>query len=253
MQVKHGQRLGQNFIADPYYLDRILSVAELNCSDIVLEIGTGYGDLTERLCKISDKVISYEIDRRLFSLAKERLSSCTSLVLVNGNGLKCDYFFNKIVSNLPYAISKDFIYWLMEKDIISATVILQKDFVEKLLAQPKAKNFRALSVIAQLSFKISVFDEVPPEAFNPIPKVYSSIVKFEPVNPQVINIRLRKQINLLFTFRGKKVNSVLKRLLKKPYDLPREVDLIRDERIEHLPPKSFLTLGNFLLSSVKAD
>lgn len=251
--MKHGRRLGQNFIADPYYLDRILSVAELKCDDTILEIGTGYGDLTERLCKISDKVISYEIDRRLFSLAKERLSSCTNLVLVNGNGLKCDYSFNKLVSNLPYAISKDFIYWLMEKDIMSATVILQKDFVEKLLAQPKAKNFRALSVITQLSFKISVFDEVPPEAFNPIPKVYSRIVKFEPVNPQVIDIRLRKQINLLFTFRGKKVNSVLKRLPQKPCAIPREVDLIRDERIEHLPPKSLLTLGNFLLSSVKAD
>lgn len=251
--MKYDRRLGQNFMTNPYYLDRILSIAELSGNDTILEIGTGYGDLTERLCKISGKVISYEIDRRLFSIAKERLSSYRNLVLVNGNGLKCDYFFNKIVSNLPYTISKDFVYWLLEKDYVSATVILQRDFVEKLLAQPKAKNYRALSVIAQLSFRISVFDDVPPESFHPIPKVYSCIIKFELLSPTVMNVRLRKQINQLFTFRGKKVNSVLKRLLQKPYSLPSKVELMKEERIEHLSPQSCLTLGNFLLSSVKAN
>lgn len=251
--MKYNRRFGQNFIANPYYLNRILSIAELKDNDTILEIGTGYGDLTEHLCKISHKVISYEIDRRLFYMAKDRLSSYKNLVLVNGNGLKCDYFFNKIVSNLPYNISKIFVYWLMENNFVSATVMLQKDFIEKLLAQPKVKNYRALSVIAQLSFRISVYDEVPPEAFYPAPKVYSCIVKFEPVNPPVVNIRLRKQINKIFTFRGKKVNFILKRLIQKPYFLPHEIELIKEERIEHLSPQSCLILGNFLLLSVKAN
>jgi len=251
--VKYNRWLGQNFMANPHYLDRILSIAELKDSDTILEIGTGYGDLTERLCKISYKIISYEIDRRLFSLAKNKLSSYKNLVLVNGNGLKCDYFFNKVVSNLPYTISKEFVYWLIEKNVVSATVMLQKDFIEKLLAQPKAKNYRALSVIAQLSFRISVYDEVPPKAFYPIPKVYSCIVKFEPVGHPIVNVRLRKQINQLFTFRGKKVNFILKRLLQKPYSLPSEIELMKEERIEHLSPPNCLVLGNFLLSSIKAN
>lgn len=246
--MKFRQRLGQNFMVDNHYLNRIMSIAAITPEDIVLEIGTGYGVLTELLCRKSGKVISYEIDKRLFLLAKKKLSNFKNLTLINGDGLKSTVKPTKIVSNLPYSISKAFIYWLVEKDFVSTTVTLQEDFVEKLLARPNSKSYRAISAICQLSFKISLYDRIPPEAFYPSPKVYSFITKIEPFKPMVLNRQLARQINQLFTFRGKKVDAVIRHYLKRSIPLGEDVTFLRGRRIQDLAPQECLTLAKFLLS-----
>ncbi|MGQ9781718.1 MAG: 16S rRNA (adenine(1518)-N(6)/adenine(1519)-N(6))-dimethyltransferase RsmA [Nitrososphaeria archaeon] len=247
--MKHKHRLGQNFMIDHYYLDRIILISAIKPDDIILEIGTGYGVLTERLCKESNRVISYEIDKRLFWLAKKKLSNFKNLTLVNGDGLKSTVKFTKVVSNLPYSISRAFIYWLMQRDFVSATVILQDDFLEKLLAEPNSRNYRAISVASQLSFKTLVYDRIPPEAFYPPPKVHSRIVKIEPIKPMVLDKQMTMQINQLFTFRGKKTYSVIKHYLGRSLILNRKIKLLREKRIQNLSPQECLTLIKFLFKS----
>jgi len=247
--MKHGQRLGQNFIVIPFYLERMVSIAEVGPSDVVLEIGTGYGDLTRLLCEKAQKVLSFEIDKKLYLQAKEKLASYKNLFLFNGDGLSCITNFNKIVSNLPYSISRKFIYWLASKTFQSATVMLQKDFVKKLTSQPGTKSYRAVSVISQLAFKFSLFDEVPPIAFHPVPKVHSVILKIEPVN-QPLNELLIKRINYLSTFRGKKVNTMLKHMSCTNLTNENGITSLKEKRIESLLPDEYLALAIFLSEKI---
>lgn len=248
--MNYNKKLGQNFIVNPFYLERLIFLSDVKPDDIILEIGTGYGELTKKLCEKANTVISYEIDKKLFKNSQRMLAKYNNLVLINGDALKTNYNFNKVVSNLPYYISKRFIYWLVTKSFTSATVTLQKDFVEKLIAQPSSKNYKAISVIAQLAFKISVYDIIPPTAFYPVPKVFSYIVKFEPKNQYILNESLIKNINLIFTFRGKKVRTVIKHLSKNNFyfynNLERECKNL-NERIENLTPNECLSIAKILL------
>ncbi|MEM3403557.1 MAG: rRNA adenine N-6-methyltransferase family protein [Nitrososphaeria archaeon] len=244
--MKHSQQLGQNFVVMPFYLERMLSIAEIAPSDIVLEIGTGYGCLTSLLCEKAKKVLSFEIDKKLYLYSKEKLSSYKNLLLFNADGLSCTEGFNKVVSNLPYSISKRFIYWLALKTFQSATVMLQKDFVKKIMSPPGTKHYRAVSVISQLAFKLSLFDEVPPVAFNPVPKVHSMILKIEPVNPPLLNEFLMRMINYLSTFKGKKVNAIIKKTPFTDLNDIKNISGLKEKRIETLSPDEYLMLATFL-------
>lgn len=245
--MNYNKRLGQNFVVNPFYIERLLLLSDVKPNDIVLEIGTGYGELTKRLCEKANTVISYEIDKKLFKESQKILAKYRNLILINGDALKTNYKFNKMVSNLPYYISKRFVYWLTSKSFSSATVTMQKDFVEKLITQPSSKNYKAISVIAQLAFKIDVYDKIPPTAFYPIPKVSSYIVKFEPKNQHILNDDLIKNINFLLTFRGKKVRAVIKHLNKNNFYTNLERNLNLDARVEHLTPQECFSIAKILL------
>lgn len=249
--MSYSKKLGQNFIVNPFYLERLVLLSDVKSDDIILEIGTGNGELTKKLCEKANTVISYEIDKKLFKNSQRMLAKYNNLILINGDALKTNYTFNKVVSNLPYYISKRFIYWLVTKSFTSATVTLQKDFVEKLIAQPSSKSYKAISVIAQLAFKINVYDIIPPTAFYPVPKVFSYIVKFEPKNQYILNKSLIKNINLIFTFRGKKIRTVIKHLSKNNFfynNLESEFkNLNLNERIENLTPHECFSIAKILL------
>ncbi|MGB9724938.1 MAG: 16S rRNA (adenine(1518)-N(6)/adenine(1519)-N(6))-dimethyltransferase RsmA [Nitrososphaeria archaeon] len=248
--MKSNKRLGQHFIVDPLYIERIISISEISSDDIVLEIGTGYGTLTKRLCEKAKIVISYEIDERLFDISQKLLKSYNNLILLNDNALKTKYSFNKIVSNLPYYLSKKFVYWLIKKSFTSATVTLQKDFVEKLISTPSSTNYKAISVVSQLAFNINIYDKIPPTAFHPPPKVYSYIVKFEPKSQVKLDDSQIKIINQIFTFRGKKIRSLIKHFYKnKIYKIKLNENKIfnLEKRVEDLHPLECLSLAKFLL------
>jgi 16S rRNA (adenine1518-N6/adenine1519-N6)-dimethyltransferase len=248
--LKYNKRLGQHFIVDPLYIERIISVSEISSDDVVLEIGTGYGVLTKRLCEKAKIVISYEVDKKLFEISQKLLKSYNNLILLNDDALKTEYSFNKIVSNLPYYISKKFVYWLTKKSFNIATVTLQKDFVEKLISTPSSKNYRAISVVAQLAFNINICDKIPPTAFYPPPKVYSYITKFEPKSQLILDDSQIKIINQIFAFRGKKVRSLIKHFYRdKFYKLNLNENKIFDlkKRVEELYPLECLSLAKFLL------
>ncbi len=248
--MKYNRHFGQNLMKSYYFIERILDISDIKHEDTILEIGAGEGDLTEGLCERAGKVISYEVDERLFLLAKKRLSKYKNLVLLNENGFKSTSCFNKIkiVSNLPYSQSRNFVFWLTERDFETATVVLQKEFVEKLISQPGVKSYRAISVISQLSFKMSTFDQIPPDAFFPPPKVYSYIVKFEALKSSLLDYRSRNLLRLCFSFKRKKIYSIIKYFSKDVSSLPDEIKSMKEKRIDHLSPRDCLALLGFLSS-----
>ncbi len=183
MQAK--KKFGQNFLKDDTVVAKIIQ--SMSCENALIEIGPGLGDLTTKLLEVTD-VKAYEVDNDLSVYLKDKFSDqidSGSFKLVeqdvleawSGGSLeKNDY---NIVANLPYYIATAIIL-LGLKDIKckSMTVMIQKEVALKFAASKGQKEFCALSVLAQSVADVNVLFDVPPCAFEPAPKVVSSVIKF---------------------------------------------------------------------------
>lgn len=212
--MRKRQKLGQHLLKDQNILDNILKSSNITNNDTVFEIGTGMGDLTEKLCLSAKKVISVEIDNYFFELAQVKLSKYKNLELIHGNGFKLNRNFDILVSNIPYSESRNFIEWLVYQKFKHSVVTVQKEFADKLLAQPGLHNYRAISVIAQACFQIQKLFNIKKRVFHPPPKVDSTVLLFVPKKVEAINPKIVSSLKTLFTFRGKIVSSALKIILK---------------------------------------
>ncbi|MBI2448201.1 ribosomal RNA small subunit methyltransferase A [Candidatus Microgenomates bacterium] len=179
----HRAKLGQNFLADGGVLRRIIEVAEIEPSDIVLEIGPGQGSLTYALCQKAKKVIAVEKDEKLFEYLQRKFSKVENLELVNGDilqYLKITKLQNyKIISNIPYYLTSFLLRTIsgMENKPSEMTFMVQKEVAERMCAQPPQMNLLALSVqmfaVAEIKFFVSK------KSFHPAPKVDSAVIKLE--------------------------------------------------------------------------
>ncbi len=181
--------LGQNFLTDDNILNDIISAADLNKDANVLEIGPGAGALTTRLAQNSKKVIAVEIDSSLIPMLTENLSEFDNVKIINQDILKIDLKkliqeeFNgeevRVVANLPYYITTPIIMKLLEENpgFVSITVMVQKEVADRLTAVPGGKNCGAVTYSVNYYCETEKVVDVPPEAFVPAPKVWSSVIK----------------------------------------------------------------------------
>lgn len=238
--------LGQHALVDLAVVDAMVEAAELRGDEVVYEIGTGSGVLTNRLCSLARRVISCEVDEALFSAALGRLNQ-TNLTLVKADGFDVDVEFDVFVSSLPYYCSSRFVRWLLGKKFNRAVVLLQKEFVEKLLAGVGERWYRAVSVLAQYSFDIKPVRDVPPDSFTPKPKVQSTIVVIKPKQNGTLSKVVIQAVYRLFALRNKKVSTALKMLTRKsdlgPLQL--QADLL-NKRIDELTPEEAVGLAKIL-------
>ncbi|MBI2126125.1 MAG: ribose ABC transporter permease [Thaumarchaeota archaeon] len=225
------RRLGQHFLDDQYTIGKMVELAEISPEDDVLEIGTGEGSLTRELCKKGAKVASFEVDSNLFSKLTSMLHFA-NLKLFNADALKSNPKFDVLVANLPYSRSEEFVGWLALRKFRRAVVMLQTDFVDKLLAT-SGRNYRAISIIAQYVFSIRKAMIVTRSLFRPPPKVSSSIVIIQRSGPQPTEEDLHA-IKYLWSFKGKTLRSAIKIISKKR--------VIAAEGILGLLPKRLIAL-----------
>ena len=181
--------LGQNFLTDDNILDDIIFAADLNNTTNVLEIGPGIGALTTRLAPRAKKVVAVEIDTSLIPTLTENLSMYDNTKIINNDILKIDLKklideeFNgeevRVVANLPYYITTPIIMKLLEENpgFSSITVMVQKEVAERLIALPGGKNCGAITYSVNYFCETEKVVDVPPEAFVPAPKVWSSVIK----------------------------------------------------------------------------
>jgi 16S rRNA (adenine1518-N6/adenine1519-N6)-dimethyltransferase len=196
--------LGQHMLVDRRVLAKIVSAANIK-NETVCEAGTGHGILTEELCKLAKKVISYEIDPSLYKQAQARLQF-QNLELVNADLFKAQVKFDVFVSNLPYSRSRDAFEWLATQSFGRAIVMVQQEFADKLAARPGVENYRAISALAAHCFAIEKLFNVRKESFEPPPTVESAVIKITPKN--MVRKETVKSLNLLFSKRNKKASSV---------------------------------------------
>lgn len=181
------KRFGQNFLRDQQVVAQILAAAELTLSDRVLEIGPGLGALTEQLLRQSGEVTIIELDRDLIARWQERDEP--RLTILAGDALKLDWQAAlspgplKLVANLPYNISSQIIFKVIEnRQLFSRLVLMfQKEVGERLRAEPGTKDYGIISVFTQLWFDVRRVCKVPPQAFKPAPKVDSVVLSFVPL------------------------------------------------------------------------
>ena len=174
--------LGQNFLQDPLALEEIVSAAEIQPTDTVLEIGPGLGSLTRYLAVSAKEVLAVELDENLIPPLKAVLAPYQNVHIIHGDILKLapkDLIAESnylVVANIPYYITSAVIRHLLESESNPRRIVLtiQKEVAQRICAQPGDMSLLALSV--QVYGKPRIAAHIPAEAFFPAPKVDSAVL-----------------------------------------------------------------------------
>tara|TARA_Y100000593_G_scaffold26060_1_gene51836 strand:+ start:1369 stop:2073 length:705 start_codon:yes stop_codon:yes gene_type:complete len=215
------KKLGQNFLNSKSIAKFIVDSATISKNNIVYEIGIGKGILTPYLCEQSKNVISVEKDLNLYEESKVKFSKIKNLKIIHGDGFKQNEKFDIFVSNLPYSESKKAIQWMLMEKFQHGIVMVQYDFAKKLLAHDNDR--KAISVLAQSGFEMKILKTIGKENFTPKPKINSSIMSF--TRKHTFSKELIRSVNLMFSFRRKKLQNIGKKL---------GLEIKSDQRLEEM-------------------
>lgn len=183
------KKFGQNFLIDEHVLNKIIRSAGVSKDDVVLEIGPGFGTMTQYLAENAKEVIAVEIDKTLIPILHETLAEYDNVTIINEDILKVDINAIameknggkpiKVVANLPYYITTPIIMGLFESHVPldNITVMVQKEVAERMQAGPGTKDYGALSLAVQYYAKPYIAANVPPNCFIPRPNVGSAVIR----------------------------------------------------------------------------
>ena len=247
------KRFGQNFLQDSRIIADIVQAVRPQPADIVVEIGPGLGAITEPLAAKLDCLHVCEIDRDIIGYLKTR-PYAGKLVIHEGDVLQFDFSSvpgrKKIVGNLPYNISTPLLFHLSRYagEVEDMHFMLQKEVVERMVAEPGSNDFGRLSVMLQYFFEMEKLLDVPPEAFSPAPKVDSAVVRLIPAKHRIGQAQDFGQFAALvkqaFHQRRKTIRNNLKGLADDN-DL-QAAGISPQERAEHIAPEKYVALANLL-------
>ena len=220
------KRFGQNFLTDHTVIGAIADAIHPQAADHIVEIGPGQGALTEYLVQSCGQLDVIELDRDLVPGLLAAYSIHPGFKLHSADALKFD-FANlaesgeqlRVVGNLPYNISTPLIFKLLENAAIIEDMhfMLQLEVVQRLAASPGSKAWGRLGIMAQYQCQVEHLFDVPPEAFDPPPKVQSAIVRLAPFKespwPECNEVQLRKVVQAAFAQRRKTLRNNLKGLI----------------------------------------
>ena len=212
------KRLGQNFLADRRVAARVVANAELSTSDTVLEPGPGYGTLTRLLEKQAGRVVAVEKDHRLAAHLRSEFKKSENVQVIEGDVLEIPLpSFNKVVGTPPYVLSSKLILFLTRKKFELASLVFQKEFGERLLAEAGTSDYGRLSIAAQRYLRIRAVMSIPAAAFRPRPKVDSVLLRISPndVSGTVSEDLFEELVRGLFNQRKRVVRSSFLHFLSK--------------------------------------
>jgi len=190
--------LGQNFLVDHHYTQRIVDAVSPRAGETIIEIGPGQGALTGLLVESGAQVVAIELDRELIPHLAARFAGRDNLRLIEADALTVDFCRQiapatsaRVVANLPYYISTPILQRLIEQRecIREMTVMLQREVVERITARPGGKEYGYLSVLVQFFCEAERLFDVPPGAFRPAPKVYSSVMRLRVRSQPAASVR----------------------------------------------------------------
>jgi 16S rRNA (adenine1518-N6/adenine1519-N6)-dimethyltransferase len=217
--------LGQNFLVDRNIISRIIASAHLLPGDNIVEIGPGRGALTTQLVENAGRLLLVEYDHLLAAQLTEQYQADPRVTVVDGDILEVDLETLlgsgsgdwKVVANLPYNISTQVLFRLMElRSRLSRMVLmLQKEVGERLIAQPDTADYGVTTVLLGLWFDIRREIKVPPGCFHPRPKVDSVVLSFVPLATPRVAVGseelFRRLVKGAFAMRRKTLHNCLKR------------------------------------------
>lgn len=247
--VKHvaRKRFGQHFLTDGAILDRIIAAIDPKVGESLVEIGPGLGAMTDPLVARCGRLTVIELDRDLAARLRKR----PELDVIEADVLQVDIAALaqqrgrrlRIVGNLPYNISTPILFHLLAavEHVVDQHFMLQKEVVDRMAAAPGNKDYGRLSVMLQWRYQIESVLDVPPESFEPMPRVDSAIVRMQPLAPSagVDATLLEELVRVAFSQRRKLLRNTLGRWLEArgfagAFDLQR--------RAEEVPVGDYLGL-----------
>ena len=257
------KKFGQNFITDTNLLQTICDDAEIGKNDEVLEIGVGAGTLTKILSQNAKKVVGYEIDKSLVDVLKFSLAGCENTEIIFKDFLKeessqiAKNFSEpfKVVANLPYYITTNIIFKLIEKDfaVKSLTLMVQKEVAERLVAKEGTKDYGTISAELGAIGEVKISRIVDRKMFYPEPNVDSAVINikidrnkyqiddwttFQNVVKASFSMRRKTLSNCFKSFFGMNIDNIKKLLA--------ELELSPNIRGEELSIEQFVKLSNLI-------
>lgn len=273
--IKANKNLGQNFLINEEVIDGIVDSAEIDESDLIIEIGPGLGTLTKRLLEKAGKVICVELDKNMMKILKDRFAFYDNLGILNQDILKTnlkqiieDEKKNgkikkaKIVANLPYYITTPIIMKLLEEklDLESITVMIQKEVADRLIAIPGEKNTGAITYTVFYYAESEKIIEVPNSSFIPEPEVTSEVIRLNirkepPVDVCDINLMFKIIKNAFMQRRKTLLNALCNTKIFKSKNQGMEIldniGLKENVRAEELSLEKFAELTDSLCDNSK--
>ena len=247
------KRFGQNFLTDQSIISSLIEAINPLQNQLIIEIGPGLGALTKPLLKKINHLHVVEIDRDIVSWMQNEYSSAT-LTIHNVDALKFDFTtFGeslRVVGNLPYNISTPILFHLLDNVscITDMHFMLQKEVVERMVASPSTPTYGRLSVMLQYHLAMEYLITVPPEAFEPAPKVESAFVRCVPhaTLPFIAKDQkhFAKIVMAAFGQRRKTLRNTLKGLLDDAGFTALGID--SQKRAENLSVADFVAIANYL-------
>lgn len=226
MEHRARKRFGQNFLHDQGVINGIVAAIRPREGQHLVEIGPGMGAMTEPLLDGCKEMDAIELDRDLIPGLRVQFAVQGGLTLHNADALKFDFCSLaaderplRVVGNLPYNISTPLIFHLLSQSrcIEDMHFMLQQEVVNRLAATPGGGDYGRLSVMVQYRCQVEKLFTVPPEAFDPPPKVHSAIVRLIPHATPPIQAKddqlLAQLVTQSFQQRRKTLRNNLKKLL----------------------------------------
>jgi 16S rRNA (adenine1518-N6/adenine1519-N6)-dimethyltransferase len=248
------KRFGQHFLTDAGVIDAIVAAIDPRPDEALVEIGPGLGAMTAPLLARCGRLTVIELDRDLAAKLRRdpRLEVIEADVLTVDFAALAEHAGRKlrVVGNLPYNISSPILFHLLPAAdrVVDQTFMLQKEVVERMAARPGSKDYGRLSVMLQWRYDIESLLDVPPEAFDPPPRVVSAVVRMQPLpgTGEVDAALLGELVTVAFSQRRKLLRHTLGRWLEARgthagFDLQR--------RAEEVPVAEYLALAARLSAS----
>ncbi|WP_127995793.1 16S rRNA (adenine(1518)-N(6)/adenine(1519)-N(6))-dimethyltransferase RsmA [Piscinibacter defluvii] len=242
------KRFGQHFLVDDGVIAAIVRAIDPRPGEAIVEIGPGLGALTQPLLERCGALTVVELDRDLAARLRKR----AGLEVVEADVLTVDFATLaqrlarplRVVGNLPYNISTPILFHLLGAvdRVADQHFMLQKEVVERMVAGPGGKDFGRLTVMLQWRYEIEPVLDVPPEAFDPPPRVDSAVVRMTPLRevPAVDAARLSEIVTVAFSQRRKLLRHTLGRWLEQ-HGQGAGFDLQR--RAEEVPVAEYVALA----------
>jgi 16S rRNA (adenine1518-N6/adenine1519-N6)-dimethyltransferase len=259
---KARKRFGQNFLQDQSVIDDIVAAFDPQPGQHLIEIGPGRAALTIPLLQQGDQLDVIELDRDLVPLLEARLAIYSHLTIHQADALTFNFqsLQNqqeklRIIGNLPYNITTPLLFHLLDQSdcIEDMFFMLQREVVERICAQPGTKRYGRLSIMVQYRCQAELLFIVPPEAFDPIPKVESAIIYLHPLAERIggnVDIQaLGQVVTQAFSQRRKTIANTLKNLVGLDILLASGIDL--EQRPETITVVQYVEITRTWLESTK--
>ena len=231
------KRFGQHFLIDGAVVSAIVAAIDPRPGQALIEIGPGLGAMTDPLVECSGRLTVIELDRDLALRLRRR----PELTVIEADVLKVDFCALaqaqgqklRVVGNLPYNISTPILFHLLAavEHVLDQHFMLQREVVQRMAAAPGNKDYGRLSVMLQWRYRIEAVLDVPPQAFDPPPRVDSAVVRMLPLPPRqdVDAGLLGELVRVAFSQRRKLLRHTLGRWLAQrgfagPFDLQRRAE-----------------------------